>query len=84
VSRSTGGGRSGISVYYFVRNMLKCLDDDRPLPFPLRQARHFLVLFASLLSLFTNDLPKSAGVLHICRGALHYFQGRFGEMSQRP
>lgn len=80
VSRSTGGGSTGISLYYFTRNMLKCLDENKPLPVPLRQARYFPVLAAAFLGLFTQGLPKGVGMSQIFRGAVHYFRGRFGEL----
>ncbi len=80
VSRSTDGSRSGLSLYYFVRNMLLCLDTNRPLPLLLRQVRYVLVFIAAFLSLFTNDLPKTTGMKQICRGVAHYFQGKFGKL----
>jgi len=82
VSRSTGGGSTGISLYYYTRNMLKCLDENKPLPFPLRQARYCTFLAAALLGLFTQDLPKGIGVSQIWGGASDYFQGRFGELKK--
>jgi GT2 family glycosyltransferase len=82
ISRSTGGSRSGLSLYYYVRNMLLCLDSNRPLPFLLRQVRYGLVFVAACLSLFTNDLPKTIGTKQICRGAVHYFHGKFGELKK--
>ncbi len=84
VSRSTGGSRSGLSLYYYVRNMFLCLDTNKPLPFLLRHVRYGLVFIAALLSLFTNDLPKTTGTKQICRGAAHYFQGKFGELKKTP
>jgi GT2 family glycosyltransferase len=80
VSRSMGGSRSGLSLYYFVRNMFLCLDTNKPLPFLLRLVRYGLVFIASLLSLFTNDLPIIMGTRQICRGVTHYFQGKVGEL----
>jgi hypothetical protein len=80
VSRSTGGNTSGIYLYYFVRNMLLCVDENKPLPLFFRFLRYFTILATSFLSLFTQRVPKVAGLRYLCRGALHYFQGRFGEM----
>ncbi len=82
VSRSTGGNKSGIYLYYFVRNMLLCVNENKPLPFLLRFFRYFTILFTSVLSLFTQHVPKISGMKYLCRGALHYFRGRFGELRQ--
>lgn len=82
VSRSSGGSGTGISLYYFVRNMFMCLDKNKQLPFLLRYLRYGMVLITAFLSLFTLKLPKAIGMVQICRGAGHYFRGRFGEFGK--
>ena len=80
VSLSTGGQASGVSLYYSTRNILSCLDTNRPLPFPLRHMRYIAVLTAAMISLFTQKVQRAAGLKYIVRGAIHYFQGRFGPL----
>jgi GT2 family glycosyltransferase len=80
VSRSTTGSRSSVVLYYYVRNLLLCLDRNRPLPIPLRLPRFFVVLADACLALRALRLPKLAGVTHIWRGARDYFRGRLGEL----
>lgn len=79
VSRSTGGSRSGISLYYYVRNVLLCLDRNHPLAFPLRLVRYAVILGSSVLGLFTMGIEKAAGAAYVVRGVRDYFAGRFGE-----
>jgi GT2 family glycosyltransferase len=79
ISRSTGGSRSGVSLYYYVRNLLLCLDRNHPLPAPLRLLRHLVIVASSALGLFTMRIPKRAGAGFIWRGARDYYGGHFGE-----
>ncbi|MBI5468711.1 MAG: glycosyltransferase family 2 protein [Deltaproteobacteria bacterium] len=78
-SKSTGGSTAAVSLYYTVRNTLKCVDKNNPLPFFLRMARYASLLAISFLSLFTMKTPKIQGVKRIYQGARDYFQQRFGE-----
>ena len=78
-SKSTGGATAAVSLYYTVRNTLRCVDKNSPLPFVLRVARYASVLTISLLSLFTMKTPKIQGAKRIYRGARDYFQHRLGE-----
>ena len=78
VSISTGGQSSGLSLYYSTRNILLCLDTNKPLSFPFRHMRYVTVLSAALVSLFTHKVPMAVGFKQIYRGASHYFQGKFG------
>lgn len=77
-SSSTGGKSKAISLYYTVRNTLKCVDKNRPLFFPLNFLRYATVGAISVLSLFTMDIPKALGVKRVYQGMRDYFQGRFG------
>lgn len=79
VSRSTGGSRSGVSLYYYVRNLLLCLDRNRPLPLPLRFARYLGVLGSSVLTLVSMRIPKVAGLRYVALGARDYFRRSLGE-----
>ncbi len=81
VSRSTGGSRSGASLYYYVRNVLLCLDRNHPLPLPARALRTAAVLASSALGLFTMRIDKRAGARAIWRGARDYFEGKLGQRS---
>lgn len=80
VSRSTGGAGSGVSHYYHVRNMLWCLDANTPLASPFRFIRCAVVVVASVLSLFTQNVPKIVGLGYLYRGVSHYFHKRMGEL----
>ncbi|MBI5885219.1 MAG: glycosyltransferase family 2 protein [Deltaproteobacteria bacterium] len=80
VSRSTGGPATAKALYYSVRNTLKCLDTDAPLPFGLRHIRILLVLVISILSLFTMNIPKVLGLKRIFHGVMDYLEGKFGEL----
>jgi len=80
VSRSTGGTGSGLSHYYYIRNMLLCLDTNIPVAFPLRFVRYGAVLVVCVLSLFTQNVPKKTGFGHLYRGMSHYFRKRFGKL----
>ncbi len=81
VSRSTGGSRSGVSLYYYTRNVLLCLDRNRPLPAPLRIFRHLFILATAFLALFTMRIPKRSGAACVWRGFRDYFDGKFGKGS---
>lgn len=80
VSLSTGGQTSGLSLYYSTRNILLCLDTNKPLSFPFRFMRYITVLSAAFFSLFTQKLPIAVGLKYIYLGASHYFQGKFGAL----
>ena len=80
VSLSTGGQASGVPLYYSTRNILLCLDANRPLALPLRVVRYMTVLSAAVFSLFTQNVRKAAGLKYILRGASDYFRGRFGPL----
>ena len=84
VSRSTSGSRSGVVLYYYVRNLMLCLDRNRPLPIPLRPLRYLAVLVDACLALVALRLPKRSGANYIWRGARDYFGGRFGQMPEAP
>ncbi len=84
VSRSTGGSRSGVSLYYYVRNVLLCLDRNRPRPQPLKLIRHLVVLGSAFAGLFTMRIPKRIGAALVWRGVRDYFAGNFGERSFGP
>ncbi len=79
-SRATGGLGSAVSLYYTVRNTLRCLDKNSPLPVLLRQVRFISIAGAGFLSLFTMKIPKRPGVRSVCRGIMDYFRGRFGPL----
>jgi hypothetical protein len=78
VSKSVGGAGNAISIYYNVRNTLRCLDKSKPLPFPFRHMRHAAVPLTNLLGLFTMKIPKISGIRMIYKGLKDYFRGRFG------
>ncbi len=80
VSRSTGGSRSGMSVYYGVRNMLYCLDTNRPLPGLFRVLRYCSIIFIMVLSLATQGVPKMTGTRLLYRGVADYFRGKMGQL----
>jgi len=83
VSRASGGTGSGVSHYYFTRNMLRCLDANAPLPQPARAARQAAVIAATLLGLVTGGVPFRRGATQVLRGAADYFRGRFGRAEVR-
>lgn len=81
VSKSVGGAGNAISIYYNVRNTLRCLDKSNPLPFPFRCVRFAAVPVTNLLGLFTMKVPKMSGMRMISRGLKDYFCGKFGMFS---
>jgi GT2 family glycosyltransferase len=81
VSRSTGGARSGLSLYYYVRNLLLCLDRNHPLVLPLRVLRYGAILGAAVLGLFTGGIRKRAGLGYVRDAVRDYFAGRLGQRS---
>ncbi len=81
VSKSVGGAGNAISVYYNVRNTLRCLDKNSPLPFLFRYVRYTAVLLTNLLGLFTMRVPKMSGMRMISRGLKDYFRGKFGRFA---
>jgi GT2 family glycosyltransferase len=78
VSKSVGGAGNAISIYYNVRNTLRCLDKSKPLPFPFRHMRYATVPLTNLLGLFTMKIPKISGIRMIYKGLKDYFSGKFG------
>ncbi len=80
VSRSTGGSRSVMAVRYQTRNVLACLDDRLPLPFPGRILRRGAVLLAGAAGVFTQHLPAGPGLAAVARGAADWYQGRTGRI----
>lgn len=78
VSQSVGGAGNAISIYYNVRNTLRCLDKTRPLAFPFRHMRYAAVPLINLLGLFTMKIPKTSGIRMIYKGLKDYFRGKFG------
>lgn len=82
VSKSTGGNRKAIPLYYSVRNTLRCLDMNDPVPFMLRYFRYSVVLGINFLSIFTMGVPKILGIRRICRGAGDFFHCRYGEFKE--
>jgi GT2 family glycosyltransferase len=79
VSLSTGGSSSAISRYYSIRNLLSCLDMNKPLPFPARTLRYCIIFCTMFLSLFTGNVPKKEGARYLLQGIMDYFDGKFGE-----
>ena len=79
VAQSTGGPATSKSLYYFVRNSLRCVAINAPLHSPLRQARYFCILITNIMGLFTMGVPKMLGIKRIYQGFRDYFKGRFGE-----
>ncbi len=84
VSRSSTGERSSVVLYYYVRNLMLCLDRNRPLPIPLRFVRYLFVLGSGLSALFALRLPKRSGLSLVWRGARDYFRGRLGQIADAP
>jgi len=80
VSRSTGGGKSVAAIRYHTRNLLACLDERRPIPFPLRSLRWSAVIAAATMGLVTQGIPPVAGLRAIARGVLDWRGGRFGRI----
>lgn len=78
-SKSTGGAVTAVSLYYSVRNILRYVDKNSPLPFGLRFLRYLSILMINLSSLFSMRIPKTLGVRRIYQGFRDYFQGNFGE-----
>jgi GT2 family glycosyltransferase len=78
VSRSTGGTGSGVSHYYFTRNMLRCLDANWPVARPFRPVRWSAVVATSLLGVLTQRVPWRRGGANVLRGAWDYLRGRQG------
>ncbi len=78
VSKSVGGVGNAISVYYNVRNTLRCLEKSNPLPFPFRCMRYTAVPLTNLLGLFTMKVRKISGIRMIYRGLKDYCRGKFG------
>lgn len=78
VSRSTGGTGSGVSHYYFARNMLLCVDANAPLPQPLRAIRWGVVIAGALLGVVTQQVSLRLGFRRVLDGVRDYFGRRFG------
>jgi GT2 family glycosyltransferase len=83
VARASGGTASGISHYYFTRNMLLCLDENLPLPHPLRALRWAAVIAAALLGVVTQRIPVVRGWGNVLSGARDYFGRRLGRRAAR-
>lgn len=81
VSSSTGGARSVTAVRYTTRNVLACVDQRLPLPFPARVARRGLILAAGALGVFTGGLPAGPGLAAVLAGARDHRQGRMGRIA---
>ncbi len=79
VSQSTGGVSTAGYLYYSVRNNLRCLNINSPLPLVPRLFREAMVILTSLLSLFTMNIPKATGIKRIFMGVRDYHKGRFGK-----
>ncbi|MBE7414621.1 MAG: glycosyltransferase family 2 protein [Deltaproteobacteria bacterium] len=80
VSASSGSVGVAASLYYSTRNTLRCVDLNRPLPLPLRQARYLSILAASFLSLLTMKTPAAPGAKMITKGFRDYLRGIKGEL----
>jgi hypothetical protein len=78
VSKSVEGAGNAISIYYNVRNTLRCLEKNKPLPLPFRHMRYAAVLLTNFLALFTMKIPKISGIRMIYKGLKDYFRGKFG------
>ena len=83
ISSSTGGAKTLIYLYYSVRNTLKCIDDNVPLPLAFRFLRYKFVISIFLLSLFSMKSTKFLGMKRIYQGVRDYFRGHMGEFSER-
>ncbi len=79
--KSTGGASTSISLYYNIRNTLKSLKTNSPLPVVIGQIRLVLIVLINIFSLFTMRIPKFLGMKRIWQGVRDYLSGRFGEFS---
>jgi GT2 family glycosyltransferase len=84
VSRATGGTGSGISHYYYTRNMLRCVDANWPIPAPLRPVRWALVVATALGGVVAQRVPWRRGGANVLRGARDFLRGRFGPWTPPP
>lgn len=79
-----GGGRSlgassPLRLYYAARSHLRAADRMRPLPPPLRWARHGIVIAMNAAhAIRQSEVPRLAGLLAVARGALDYGRGSRG------
>lgn len=80
ISASSGSVGAAAPLYYSTRNTLRCVDLNRPLPLPFRQARYISILAASFLSLVTMKTPAAPGARMISRGFRDYLRGVKGEL----
>lgn len=78
VSRSTGGTGSGVSHYYYTRNMLRCVDANWPVAAPLRPLRWAAVVATALAGVVAQRVPWRRGGANVLRGARDFLRGRFG------
>ena len=79
--KSTGGVSTSIALYYNIRNTLRSLKMNNPLPIMIDQMRLLVVVLISILSLFTMRIPKLLGMKRIWQGVRDYLRGHFGEFT---
>jgi GT2 family glycosyltransferase len=73
------GGSSPLRLYYAARSHLRVADRMRPLPRPLRWARHGVVIALNAAhAMRQSEVPRLAGVAAVFRGALDYGRGSRG------
>lgn len=77
--KSTGGLGTSIALYYNIRNTLRSLKTNKPLPILISQMRLVAVVLITILSLFTMGIPKLLGIKRIWQGVRDYLSGHFGE-----
>lgn len=73
------GLRSGVRVYYGVRNHLRAAERLFPLPAAATLARRAAILaFSGGYVALSPDVPILSGMLAVGRGALDHLRGRYG------
>ncbi len=79
-----GGGRSlgpasPLRLYYAARSHLRAAERMRPLPAPLRWARHGVVIALNAAhAMRQSEVPRVAGLSAVARGALDFARGVTG------
>jgi len=79
VSASTGGSATALSLYYTVRNTLRCVEKTRGPGMAARWLLLISVVSINILSLFSMRVPKLLGLKRIAQGVRDYLQRRYGE-----
>ena len=78
VSRATGGTGSGVSHYYYTRNMLRCVDANWPVAAPFRPFRWAAIVATALAGVVAQRVPWRRGGANVFRGARDFLSGRSG------